>query len=47
MDLDPNTASMVSIGLLALSEIIGISRLKENSIIQFVLGFLMARYPRR
>lgn len=47
MDFDPNTTSMVAIALLAISEIIGMSRLKENSILQFVLEFLMAKYPRR
>ena len=47
MELDHNTAAMVGFGLYAASELVGMSRLKENSLIQFALQFLMARYPRR
>jgi hypothetical protein len=45
--MDPNTAAIVAIAVAAGSEIIGISPLKSNSIIQLVLQFLRLAFPKR
>lgn len=47
MTLDANTTAMVAIGVAAASEIIGISPLKSNSIIQLVLQILRTVFPKR
>lgn len=47
MTLDANTTAMVAIGVAAASEIIGISPLKSNSIVQLVLQILRTVFPKR
>ena len=47
MTLDANTTAMVAIGVAAASEIIGISPLKSNSIIQLVIQILRTVFPKR
>lgn len=47
MTMDPTTTAMIAIGIAAASEIIGLSPLKENSILQLVLQFLRLAFPRR
>lgn len=45
--MDPTTAAMIGIGLYALSEIIGLSKYRANSVIQVVLEVLMRIFPRK
>lgn len=40
-----NTDALIGFGLLAISEVIGMSRLKSNSILQLVLHMLMELFP--
>lgn len=47
MTLDANTTAMAAIGVAAASEIIGISPLRSNSIIQLVLQILRTVFPKR
>lgn len=47
MTLDANTTAMVAIGVAAASEIIGLSSLRSNSVIQLVFQFLRIVFPRR
>lgn len=47
MTMDPTTTAMITIGVAAASEIIGLSPLKANSILQLVLQFLRLAFPRR
>ena len=47
MTLDANNTAMVAIGVAAASEIIGISPLKSNSIIQLVIQILRTVFPKR
>lgn len=46
MTLDPNTAVAVSIGVAAASEIIGMSKLKDNSVIELILRVLTILFPK-
>lgn len=45
--LDANTMAMIAIAVAALSEIIGMSSLKANSVIQLLLQFLRIAFPKR
>lgn len=47
LPIDPNTAAMLAIAVAALSEIIGMSNLKANSVIQLLLQFLRIAFPKR
>lgn len=45
--MDPNTAAMIAIGVAAASEIIALSPLKANSILQLAFQFLRLAFPRQ
>lgn len=45
--LDANTTAMVAIGVAAASEIIGLSPLRSNSVIQLLLQGLRMIFPKR
>ena len=45
--MDPATIAMIGIGLAAVSEIIALSPLRSNSIIQIVLEVMMKVFPRK
>jgi hypothetical protein len=45
--MDPATTAMIAIGLAAASEIIALSPLRSNSIIQVVLEILSRVFPKR
>lgn len=45
--MDPTTATMIAIAVAAASEIIGMSPLRANSIIQLILQFLRIAFPKR
>lgn len=45
--LDPTTVAMISIAVAALSEIIGMSKLRANSVIQLILQLLRLAFPKR
>lgn len=45
--MDPTTAAMIAICVAAASEIIALSPLKANSIVQLVFQFLRLAFPRR
>lgn len=45
--MDPAIVAMVAIGLAAASEIIALSPLRENSIIQIVLEILTRVFPKK
>ncbi len=47
LNMDPTHAAYAAIAVAAASEIIGISPLKSNSIIQLVLQFLRLAFPKR
>lgn len=43
--MDANTEVLIGLGLFAASELIGLSKLKSNSILQLVLGTAMQAFP--
>jgi len=45
--MDPATTAMIAIGLAAASEIIALSPLRSNSIIQIVMQVLTKFFPKR
>ena len=45
--MDPATTAMIAIGLAAASEIIALSPLRSNSIIQIVLQVLAKFFPKK
>ncbi len=45
--MDPTHAAYIAIAVAAVSEIIGMSPLRANSIIQLVLQFLRLAFPKR
>jgi hypothetical protein len=45
--MDPTTISIITIVLYAASELIALSPLKENSVIEIVLQVLKKVFPRR
>jgi hypothetical protein len=45
--MDPATTAMIAIGLAAASEIIALSPLRSNSIIQIVLQVLVKFFPKK
>ena len=45
--MDPATTAMIAIGLAAASEIIALSPLRSNSVIQVVLEILTRVFPKR
>ena len=45
--MDANTAAIIAIAVAAASEIIGLSPLRANSLIQLVLQALRLAFPRR
>ena len=45
--MDPATTAMIAIGLAAASEIIALSPLRSNSIIQIVLHVLVKFFPKK
>jgi hypothetical protein len=45
--MDPTTAAMVAIGIAAASEIIALSPLRSNSIIQVIVEVLMRVFPKK
>ena len=45
--MDPNTAAVIAIAVAAASEIIGMSPLTANSLIQLALQALGMAFPRR
>jgi len=46
MSIDTTTAMAVSIGVAAASEIIGMSKMKDNSVLQLVLRVLTILFPK-
>ena len=46
MSIDTTTAMAVSIGVAAASEIIGMSKMKDNSVLQLVLRMLTILFPK-
>jgi len=46
MTLDPTTTAAISIGVAAASEIIGMSKLKDNSVIELILRVLTILFPK-
>ena len=46
MTLDPTTTAAIAIGVAAASEIIGMSKMKDNSILQLVLRMLTILFPK-
>ncbi|MFZ9960484.1 MAG: hypothetical protein ACO3GP_08835 [Candidatus Limnocylindrus sp.] len=46
LPIDPTVAAMIAIAVAALSEIIGMSSLRANSIIQLVLQLLRVTFPK-
>ena len=47
MALDVNATAMIAIGVAATSEIIGISPLRSNSILQLLLQVARLAFPKR
>ena len=47
MEIDSNVSAMIAVALLAASEIIGMSKLRSNSVIQVVLTLLMRVFPKK
>ena len=45
--MDPATIAMISVGLAAASEIIALSPLRSNSIIQIVIEVMMKVFPKK
>jgi hypothetical protein len=45
--MDPTTAAMIAVGLAAASEIIALSPLRSNSIVQVVLEVLTRLFPKK
>jgi hypothetical protein len=45
--MDPATIAMISVALAALSEIIALSPLRSNSIIQIVMEVLLKVFPKK
>lgn len=45
--MDPTVVAMISIALYAASEIIGMSPLRSNSVLQIVLEVLMRVFPKK
>jgi hypothetical protein len=45
--MDPATTAMIAIGLAAASEIIALSPLRSNSVIQLILDILRRVFPKR
>lgn len=45
--MDPTTIAMIAIGIAAASEIIGLSPLRSNTVIQVVLEVLMRIFPKK
>jgi len=45
--MDPTTVAMISIALYATSEIIGMSPLRSNSVLQIILEVLMRVFPKK
>ena len=46
MSIDTTTAMAVSIGVAAASDIIGMSKMKDNSVLQLVLRMLSLMFPK-
>jgi len=46
MTLDPTTTASIAIGVAAASEIIGMSKMKDNSVLQLVLRMLSLMFPK-
>ena len=44
--MDPTTTAIIAICVAALSEIIGMSKLKDNSVIELVLRVLKLVFPK-
>lgn len=44
--MDPQTIAAIGVVLFCISELIGMSRLKDNSVIQLVLRVLIYLFPR-
>ena len=47
MNISPEHMAMIAIAVAALSEIIGMSSLRANSVIQLILQFLRIAFPKR
>jgi hypothetical protein len=47
MTLDPTTTASIAIGVAAASEIIGMSKMKDNSVIELILRVLTILFPKR
>jgi len=47
INMDANTTAMLAIGVAAASEIIGLSPLRSNSVIQLLLQGLRMVFPKR
>lgn len=47
MTLDPTVTAGIAIGVAAASEIVGMSKLRENSVLQLVLRVLLYFFPRQ
>jgi len=46
MTLDPTTTASIAIGVAAASEIIGMSKMKDNSVIELILRVLTILFPK-
>jgi hypothetical protein len=45
--MDPTTTAIIAIAVAAASEIIGMSSLRANSVVQLILQFLRLAFPKR
>jgi hypothetical protein len=43
--MDPGTEALIGLGLFVASELIGLSRLKSNSLLQLLLAAAMRSFP--
>lgn len=46
MSLDPTTTAAISIGVAAASEIIGMSKMKDNSVLELIIRVLSILFPK-
>ena len=47
MTLDPTVTAGIAIGVAAASEIVGMSKLKDNSVIELILRILLYLFPKK
>jgi len=47
MTLDPTVSASIAIGVAAASEIVGMSKMKDNSVLQVLLRVLLHFFPKK